>query len=69
MAKKFKVTLKRSLIGCTETQRNTVRCLGLRHRHQTVVVADNPAMRGQIIKVQHMVDVQVEKADGMSAKK
>jgi large subunit ribosomal protein L30 len=52
MAKKFKVTLKRSLIGCTETQR---------HRHQSVVVADNPAMRGQIMKVQHMVDVQVEK--------
>lgn len=61
MAKKFKVTLKRSLIGCTETQRNTVRCLGLRHRHQVVVVADNPAMRGQIMKVQHLVDVQVEK--------
>ena len=68
MAKKFKVTLKRSLIGCTETQRNTVRCLGLRHRHQTVVIADNPAMRGQIMKVQHMVDVQVE-SDGTSAKK
>lgn len=61
MAKKFKVTLKRSLIGCTETQRETVRCLGLRHRHQSVVVNDNPAMRGQIMKVQHMVDVQVQK--------
>ena len=61
MAKKFKVTLKRSLIGCTADQRDTVRCLGLRHRHQTVTVTDNPAMRGQIMKVQHLVDVQVEK--------
>lgn len=61
MAKKFKVTLKRSLIGCTQTQRETVRCLGLRHRHQSVVVNDSPAMRGQIMKIQHMLDVQVEK--------
>jgi large subunit ribosomal protein L30 len=61
MAKKFKVTLKRSLIGCTKDQRETVRCLGLRNRQQTVVVADNPAMRGQIMKVQHLLDVQVEK--------
>jgi large subunit ribosomal protein L30 len=61
MAKKFKVTLKRSLIGCTQDQRETVRCLGLRNRQQTVVVADNPAMRGQIMKVQHLLDVQVEK--------
>lgn len=61
MAKKFKVTLKRSLIGCTETQRETVRCLGLRKRGQTVEVADHPANRGQILKVQHLVDVQVVK--------
>lgn len=61
MAKEFKVTLKRSLIGCTKDQRETVRCLGLRNRQQTVVVADNPAMRGQIMKVQHLLDVQVEK--------
>lgn len=61
MAKKFKVTLKRSLIGCTQSQRETIRCLGLRGRHQSVVLADNPANRGQIMKVQHMVEVQVEK--------
>lgn len=59
MSKVFKVTLKRSLIGCTETQRETIRCLGLRHRHQTVEVKDNPANRGQIFKVQHLVDVEV----------
>lgn len=59
MSKTFKVTLKRSLIGCTETQRETVRCLGLRHRHQTVEVKDNPANRGQIYKVQHLVEIEV----------
>ncbi|MBX2987370.1 MAG: 50S ribosomal protein L30 [Bdellovibrionaceae bacterium] len=59
MAKSFKLTLKRSLIGCTQDQRETVRCLGLRKREQTVEVKDNPAMRGQILKVQHLVDVEV----------
>lgn len=59
MSKTFKVTLKRSIIGCTESQRETIRCLGLRKRHHTVEVKDNPAARGQIFKVQHLVDVEV----------
>lgn len=60
MAKHFSVTLKRSLIGCTQKQRDAVRCLGLKKRHQTVKVADNPAQRGQIVTIQHLVDVKVE---------
>ena len=60
MAKTFKVTLKRSLIGCTEVQRETVRCLGLKKRLHTVVVKDSPAARGQIMKVQHLLNVEVE---------
>lgn len=59
MSKVFKVTLKRSLIGCTDTQRETIRCLGLRRRHHTVEVKDNPANRGQIYKVQHLVEIEV----------
>ena len=47
--KSFKVRLKRSMIGCTQTQRETVRCLGLRRMNHEVVVADNAAMRGQIL--------------------
>ena len=61
MAKIFKVTLKRSLIGCTARQRDTVRCLGLKKRHQSAEVTDTPANRGQILKVQHLVDVAVVK--------
>lgn len=61
MAKSFVVTLKRSLIGCTETQRATMAALGLKKRHQQVRLADNPPNRGQIFKVQHLVTVQVEK--------
>jgi large subunit ribosomal protein L30 len=60
MAKKFVVTLKKSLIGCTQDQKDTVRCLGLRKRHQTAEVNDSPAARGQIMKVQHLIDVEVK---------
>lgn len=60
MAKTFVVTLKKSMIGCTKDQRETVRCLGLRKRHHSVQVSDNPANRGQIMKVQHLVDVVVK---------
>jgi large subunit ribosomal protein L30 len=49
------------LIGCTETQKETVRCLGLRKTNSTATVADNAATRGQILKVQHLLDVSVKK--------
>lgn len=61
MAKQFKLKLKRSLIGCTQTQKDTVRCLGLKKREAVVVVPDHPATRGQILKVQHLLEVTVEK--------
>ena len=58
--KQFRLRLKRSLIGSNRTQRDTVRCLGLRKRGSEVVVMDHPSVRGQIVKVQHLLDVQVE---------
>ena len=61
MAKAFRVKLKRSLIGSTQVQKDAARCLGLRRINQEVVVSDNPAMRGQIRRVQHLLDVIVEK--------
>lgn len=61
MAKKFKVKLVRSVIGCTESQRETIRCLGLRKRGSEKIVNDTPANRGQIFKVQHLLDVAIEK--------
>ncbi|OEF96435.1 50S ribosomal protein L30 [Vulcanibacillus modesticaldus] len=57
MAKKLQITLKRSLIGRPETQRVTVKTLGLRKLNQTVVHNDNPAIRGMINKVSHLVEV------------
>lgn len=60
MAKKFVITLKKSLIGCTQDQKDAVRCLGLKKRHSTATVNDTAANRGQIMKVQHLVDVEVK---------
>ncbi len=55
---KLKVTLIRSLIGRPETQRKTVKALGLRKLNSFSVLPDNPAVRGQIHKVEHLVTVE-----------
>jgi large subunit ribosomal protein L30 len=57
MAKQLQITLKRSLIGRPETQRVTVKTLGLRKLHQTVLHKDNPAIRGMVNQVSHLVEV------------
>jgi len=57
MAKSLQITLKRSLIGRTQDQRDTVKALGLRKINHSVVKADNPAIRGMIFKVKHLVEV------------
>lgn len=57
MAKQLQITLKRSLIGRPESQRVTVKTLGLRKMHQSVVHQDNPAIRGMINQVKHLVEV------------
>jgi large subunit ribosomal protein L30 len=55
---KLEITLKRSPIGRPEDQRVTVRTLGLRKLHQTVVHNDTPQIRGMINKVSHLVEVK-----------
>ena len=55
---KVKVTLKRSLIGRPETQRRTVRSIGLRKLNSTVELEDTPAIRGQLHKIEHLVTVE-----------
>lgn len=55
---KLKVTLKRSIIGRPETQRKTVRSLGLNKINSVSELPDNPAIRGQLFKVKHLVAVE-----------
>jgi large subunit ribosomal protein L30 len=58
MAKQLLITLTRSLIGRPETQRVTVRTLGLKKLNSSTVQQDNVAIRGMINKVSHLVDVK-----------
>jgi large subunit ribosomal protein L30 len=58
IAKTIRVTLVRSPIGYTKDQKDTVLALGLRRMHQTVEHKDNPALRGMIRKVVHLVQVE-----------
>lgn len=58
MANKLEITLTRSVIGRTKDQRETVKALGLKKMHQTVEQQDNPAIRGMINKVAHLVTVK-----------
>lgn len=55
---KLKVTLTRSLIGRPQTQRRTVKSLGLGKMNSTSTLPDNPAIRGQVNKVSHLVTVE-----------
>ena len=48
-------------IGCTPNQKKTLDALGLRRREMVKTFPDNPAVRGMIAKVSHLV-VEVTKA-------
>lgn len=58
--KEYKLTLKKSLIGSTQNQKDTIRCLGLRKIGDSVVVKDNPAQKGQIFKMQSWLKVELQ---------
>jgi len=58
MGKTIRVTLVRSAIGYPKDQKATVKALGLRRLHQSVEQVDNPAVRGMIQKIIHLVQVE-----------
>jgi len=55
---KLRVTLIRSVAGRPQTQRRTIRSMGLKKLHQTVEHPDSAQIRGQINKVKHLVKVE-----------
>ena len=54
----LKVTLKRSIIGRPQNQRDTVKALGLTKINSSVVKPSNEAIKGMINAVSHLVDVE-----------
>ncbi|MBU0508685.1 50S ribosomal protein L30 [bacterium] len=58
MEKKLKITLKRSTVRRPWTQKQTVRALGLHRLHETRVIPDNPATRGMVRCVSHLLECE-----------
>ena len=54
---KIRVTYVKSAIGYRQSQKDTIRALGLRRLNQSVVVDDNPSMRGMVETVRHLVRI------------
>jgi large subunit ribosomal protein L30 len=55
---KMKITLVKSSNGYGPDQRDTLHTLGLRRLHQSVIREDIPSVRGQVMKVKHLVTVE-----------
>ncbi len=55
---KLRITLVRSPIGAPKRQKRTVKALGLRKLRQTVERPDNPAIRGMLEKIAHLVEFE-----------
>lgn len=54
----LKITLVRSTIGYNKRQKRTAEALGLRRLHQSVLKPDNPAIRGMVRKISHLVTIE-----------
>ncbi len=54
----LKITLKRSPIGFSVTQKRTVRALGLGKLQKTVLRPDNDQVRGMCRAVEHLLEVE-----------
>ena len=58
-AKTVRITYVKSAIGYDTSQKRTVRALGLRKLGDTVEQVNNPAIRGMIDSIGHLLEVEV----------
>ena len=56
--KKLKITQVKSAIGYHHTAKKTLKALGLRKMHQSVLHNDNGAIRGMVRKIDYLVKVE-----------
>lgn len=54
----LRITYIRSAIGYSVKHKATIRALGFKRLNQTVEKVDNLALRGMLIKVNHLVRVE-----------
>ncbi|MFM7217310.1 MAG: 50S ribosomal protein L30 [Bacteroidota bacterium] len=55
---KMRITLVRSGIDRPETQKRTLKALGLTKLHRSVELEMTPQIKGMVGKVQHLVEVK-----------
>ena len=55
---RLRITQTKSGIGYKQNQRETLRSLGLKRMHDTVVQEDRPEIRGMVRTVTHLVTVE-----------
>lgn len=55
---KIKVTYVKSAIGFNKKQRLVLESLGLNKLNSSNILPDNPAVRGMVFKVKHLVSVE-----------
>jgi large subunit ribosomal protein L30 len=55
---RLKITQTKSGIGYQRNQKETLRSLGLKRMHDTVVKEDRPGIRGMVATVTHLVTVE-----------
>lgn len=58
MATKLKITLVKSTIGAIPKHKKTAEALGLTKLQKSVEQQDNPAIRGMIKSINHLVKVE-----------
>ena len=57
-SKQLKITQVKSGIGYSQRMKDTLRALGIHRMHHTVIKPDNPAIRGMIARVRHLVRIE-----------
>jgi len=55
---KLYITWSKSDIGYSRDQKDTIRALGFKRLNQTVEKKDSPSVRGMIVKVNHLLNVE-----------
>lgn len=58
MSKQLKITWTKSTIATQKRHRDTIRALGLKRLHHTVVKDDSPQLRGMLHLVEFLVNVE-----------
>jgi large subunit ribosomal protein L30 len=58
--KTLRMTYRKSSIGYSKDQRDTVRSLGFTRLNQTIEKPDTPSIRGMVYKVRHLIHVDGE---------